>query len=83
MISKSAGHQVDYVDMPLDEFFNRSALVGLPDNVIRHHEEVHRFLRSELASCVSLDVERVLGRSPRDFVPFVLEHAVLWKRTAA
>lgn len=82
-ISHAAGYEMNYIDVPLEEFIAQLSWKRLPKKEIDHRIEVYKFLRSEASSQITDDIEQVLHRKPRTFEAFVKENETLWKRSPA
>lgn len=78
MISKAAGRDMRYVDIPLDAHLAQSSK-ELPSHVMEHDRAVYEFLRSEASAEVSGDVETILKRPARSFESYVLDSSHLWR----
>lgn len=77
-ISEAAGNRIGYE--PVEEEVARAALAaaGFSPQRVERLIGFYRLVRSGFCAPVSGDVERVLGRPPRSFSPFIAEHSTAW-----
>jgi uncharacterized protein YbjT (DUF2867 family) len=76
-LSKASGHEVKYV--PVDDAALRSSMAGAPVSLIELMSVLFSLVRQGLTAAVSSDVEKALGRPPRDFAAFAADHAQAWR----
>ncbi|HEY1434276.1 MAG TPA: hypothetical protein VGG65_02815, partial [Thermoanaerobaculia bacterium] len=77
-IGKSAGREVRFVDVPADEARKAMVAVGVSEWMADALNDLYAWYQRGAStpngSTVTPDVERVLGRPPRAFEPFVREN---------
>ena len=76
-LSKASGREVKYV--AVDDAALRVAMAGAPASLVELMSMLFGLVRRGLTAGVSPDVERVLGRPPRDFARFAADHAQVWR----
>jgi uncharacterized protein YbjT (DUF2867 family) len=69
-ISRAAGRQVVYLPITEADFAAALTAEGTPDSLTAVFCEVFAELQEEHNASTTDDVERILGRPPRDFAPF-------------
>jgi hypothetical protein len=79
-IAVAAGHDIKYVDPPLEDYLRLHVEQTLAAHVLQHHYDVYETLRGEDGATITSDIRQITGHAPRSFNAFVAEHATLWKR---
>ena len=76
-LSKVSGREVKYV--AVDDAALRAGMAGAPASLIELMSALFGFVRQGWTAGLSPDVERVLGRPPRDFAAFAADYADTWR----
>ena len=79
-MSIAAGHQVEYVDVPLSEASAKSRTEGASDERFAYAERCYGAIIEGRTAVVTSDVERLVGRPARTFSAFTRENASAWQR---
>lgn len=84
-IGAAAGRELSYVPVPVREYGERLAGLGVPPREVELLVDVFATLLDGRNERLSDGVERVLGRAPRDFAAFAAEAAAagVWATPAA
>ena len=77
-ITKVSNAPVTYLELTEDEARVEFAKAGLPAENVERLIGFYRIVRTGLAGVVSSDVQKVLGRAPRTYAEFVVEHSTTW-----
>lgn len=81
-IAQAAGHQVRYVDPPLDEYLQAISDKGTPRATVEYYRRVYTSIQEGRTSIISPDIEQVTGHPPRNFAAFLEENKSVWRRTS-
>jgi uncharacterized protein YbjT (DUF2867 family) len=81
-IGQAAGHQVRYVDPPLDEYLQMLSAKGTPKTTLDYYRRVYTCIQEGRTAIVSPDVQKVTGHPPRTFSAFVTENKDVWHQTS-
>jgi uncharacterized protein YbjT (DUF2867 family) len=82
-IGQAAGHQVRYVDPPLNEYLESFSDKGTPISTVEYYRRIYDCIQEGRASIISADIEQVTGHPPRTFSAFVEENKNVWRRVPA
>jgi uncharacterized protein YbjT (DUF2867 family) len=82
-IGQAAGHQVRYIDPPLDEYLETLSNKGTAKATVEYYRRIYRCIQNGRTSTISPDVEQVTGHPPRTFSAFVDENKNVWHRASA
>jgi uncharacterized protein YbjT (DUF2867 family) len=83
-ISKATGRSIQFEAISLEQYRDMLCEFGLPDDYIW----LINYLFSEVLGKngndeISMDIENILGRAPKDFSEFVRENAAAWQPVTA
>ena len=83
-ISKATGRSIQFEAISLEQYRDMLGEFGLPDDYIW----LINYLFSEVLGKngndeISMDIENILGRAPKDFSEFVRENAAAWQPVTA
>jgi uncharacterized protein YbjT (DUF2867 family) len=81
ILSANLGREIRYVDLPPAQLKQALLAAGTPEWSANGILELNQLYRSGGASAVSGDVERVLGRKPRDFDQFSRDYSGSFQTT--
>jgi uncharacterized protein YbjT (DUF2867 family) len=81
-IGQAAGHEVRYIDPPLDDYLEALSKKGTPKATVEYSRRVYDCIREGRTSTISPDIEQVTGHLPRSFSAFVEENKKVWRRTS-
>lgn len=70
-IAEATGRDVRYVPLTAEEYADEQRALGVPEEWVQVSDGFYAQFRAGNLASVSDDVERVLGRPPRDFADFV------------
>ena len=70
-IAAATGRRIDYVPITIDEMSAAMRAEGVPDGDVEAYAELFATVLDGRNAYVSDDVERILGRLPRDFAEYV------------
>lgn len=77
ILSKVAGRQIRYADIPDSDFRGALHSQGMPPDAIEELSRLYSIVRDGSCAVVSDDVAAVLGRPPISFEQFANDHAAL------
>jgi uncharacterized protein YbjT (DUF2867 family) len=80
VIGKAAGHPIQYIDLPLDDYLNALSEKGTAEPTVEYYRRIYGCIQKSRTSIISTDVEKVTGRPPRTFAAFVEENQNVWRR---
>ena len=83
-LSRAAGREIAYVDVPHDAFVSEVASSGAPDDVVWMLDYLFATVLDGRNAYLTDGVRRALGRPPRDFADYAREVAAtgLWSKAA-
>lgn len=70
-IAEATGRDIRYVPLTAEEYADEQRALGVPEEWVQISDDFYAQFRTGNLASVSGDVERVLGRPPRDFADFV------------
>lgn len=79
IISKAAGKEVKYVDVPDDAAREGMLQAGMPDQYVSFMIMLYNGVKAGYSDIVTPDVKTVLGREPISFEQFANDYADFWK----
>lgn len=82
ILSDDTGREINYVDLPPDQFKQALLGAGLPEWSADALVDLQEFYRAGKASEVTGEVEQLLGRKPISFEQFSRDHARAFQRAA-
>jgi uncharacterized protein YbjT (DUF2867 family) len=83
-LSRAAGHEIAYVDVPHDAFVSEVAGSGAPADVVWMLDYLFSTVLDGRNAHLTDGVQRALGRPPKDFADYAREVAAtgVWRRAA-
>ncbi len=75
LISKVAGKEIKYVDMPEDDFIKMLGQYGMAPHLVQMMQAIYQVLREGHNAAVCNDVPEVLGRPAISFEQYARDHA--------
>jgi uncharacterized protein YbjT (DUF2867 family) len=83
-LSRAAGREIAYVDVPHDAFVSEVASSGAPEEVVWMLDYLFATVLDGRNAHLTDGVQRALGREPRDFRDYAREVAAsgLWSKAA-
>ena len=82
ILSDDTGREINYVDLPAEQFKQALLGAGLPEWSANALVDLQQFYRRGGASAVTRDVEQLLGRKPTSFEQFSRDYAQAFQRAA-
>lgn len=82
ILSDDTGRDINYVDLPPDQFKQALIGAGLPEWSADALVDLQQFYRGGGASAVTGDVEQLLGRKPISFEQFSRDYTQAFQRAA-
>jgi uncharacterized protein YbjT (DUF2867 family) len=83
LIGQAAGHQLRYIDPPLNEYLEALSDKGTAKATVEYYGRIYSCIQNGRTSIISADVEQVTGHPPRTFSAFVEENKNVWRRASA
>ncbi|XSC47827.1 NmrA family NAD(P)-binding protein [Bradyrhizobium sp. RDT10] len=83
LVGQAAGHEVRYIDPPLNEYLEALADKGTAKATVEYYRQIYACIQEGRTSIISADVEQVTGHPPRAFSAFVEENKSVWRRASA
>ncbi|MEE4277820.1 MAG: hypothetical protein V2I82_05040 [Halieaceae bacterium] len=83
-LSRAAGREMKYVDIPHDAFVSEVAGSGAPEEVVWMLDYLFATVLDGRNAHLTDGVQRALGRPPRDFADYAREVAAtgIWRKAA-
>jgi uncharacterized protein YbjT (DUF2867 family) len=81
-LSKATGKTVKYVDVPFEALRAGAVGTGVPEFYADALVDLHRYYAAGKAAALTADVEKVLGRKPRNFDDFARDYAEAFRAAA-
>lgn len=82
ILSDDTGREIQYVDLPVDQFKQALLGAGVPEWSANALIDLQQLYRRGGASAITHDVEQLLGRKPISFEQFSRDHAQAFQRAA-
>jgi len=80
ILSEVLDRRITYADPTPWHYWRRMRRRGMPTGMIAVPLGIYTAARFGLASGLTDDVERIVGRPPIDFATFAADHATVWQR---